>query len=344
MDLIDLIPHIVWTSDGDGAMDYANRRWVEYTGIGLDDAKGMGWLAALHLDDAASVASTWRQAVLARADYEAECRLRRASDGTYRWHLCRAVPKLDADRQIVAWLGTYTDYDDQRRTLHTGDELIALATHELRTPLTALKLRLEALTRGNSLKGKLQERIENALAQAFRLEGLIDEVVDASRLAAGRLQICTEGMDLAQLTAEILTRRRAEAEHLGIRLESSCATPVFGNWDRARVEQLISNLVSEVFRYSRGGSVNVQVGASGRSARLSIIQRGGAFGPSALSAKLERAATAGNGRDGLSLGFYVARQIVRLLGGSIELRSLPEHSAAFTVQLPLCGELAHPAT
>ncbi|HMA92266.1 MAG TPA: PAS domain-containing sensor histidine kinase [Polyangiaceae bacterium] len=339
MDLIDSLPHIVWTSDCNGAMNYANQRWVEYTGIGVEDAKGTGWLAALHLDDADGVAQSWQRAVRAGVAYEAECRLRRACDGSYRWHLCRALPEFDTSRRIVAWLGTCTDCDDLRRASSERDELIALAVHELRTPLTALKLRLEALARADGSKGKLQGRLENALEQALRVESLLQELVDASAFASGRTQIRTEKVELSQLTAEIVNRRRPEADRLGITIELDSTALISGDWDRDRVGQAISNLISEAFRHASGGSVAVQIARMERCAVAMVVGRRRALG-STSRPHADREEAKQSRRGGVSLGFHVARQIAQLHGGTLELSFQPEKGTALSMRLPLPSELS----
>lgn len=113
--LADAMPQLVWTATPAGDLDYVNQRWVEYTGLSLEESSGMGWLAALHPDDARPTAERWHQSVAAGDVYELGCRYRRAADGMYRWHLSRALPQRDAQGRICRWLGTCTDIEDQKR-------------------------------------------------------------------------------------------------------------------------------------------------------------------------------------------------------------------------------------
>jgi len=113
--LADAMPQLVWTATADGAMDYVNDRWVEYTGLSAPESNGSGWLAALHPDDVAPTVERWKSTVQSGQVFELACRFRRASDGMYRWHLSRAFPQKDASGGICRWLGTCTDIDDQKR-------------------------------------------------------------------------------------------------------------------------------------------------------------------------------------------------------------------------------------
>jgi PAS domain S-box-containing protein len=115
--LAESIPQIVWTADAAGKSDYFNQRWYEYTGLprGEQHAAELGAQEAVHADDRAAVLEAWRRAAETGEPYEVELRLRRGSDGSYRWHLARSLPLRDAGGRVVKWFGTSTDIDDRRR-------------------------------------------------------------------------------------------------------------------------------------------------------------------------------------------------------------------------------------
>jgi PAS domain S-box-containing protein len=113
--LADAMPQIVWTARPDGYTDYYNQRWLEYTGMTLEQTQGWGWQPALHPEDVEHCLRLWATAVETGKAYEIEYRFRRASDGTYRWHLGRGVPMRGANGEIVKWFGTATDIDDRKR-------------------------------------------------------------------------------------------------------------------------------------------------------------------------------------------------------------------------------------
>ncbi|MEP7121900.1 MAG: PAS domain S-box protein [Byssovorax sp.] len=113
--LIEAIPQLVWTTTPDGQGDYYNRRWIEYTGMSGEPRDNPDLIDVFHPDDRAACFSKWTEAVATGSSYELEYRMRRASDGAYRWHLGRAVPLRGDDGRIVKWFGTCTDIDDQRR-------------------------------------------------------------------------------------------------------------------------------------------------------------------------------------------------------------------------------------
>ncbi|WP_287127514.1 CHASE3 domain-containing protein [Candidatus Cyanaurora vandensis] len=112
--LTDALPQIVWTAQPDGNLDYYNQRWFEYTGLTLAETQGSGWQPVLHPDDLQNCVDRWTHSVQTGTDYEVEYRFKRAGDGTYRWHLGRALPIHDSRGQIIKWIGTCTDTDDQK--------------------------------------------------------------------------------------------------------------------------------------------------------------------------------------------------------------------------------------
>jgi PAS domain S-box-containing protein len=113
-DVIETIPTLAWTSTPEGTTDFVNQRWLEYTGISLEDTSGVGWKVAFHPADIASQAEKWRESLATGKPFENEARLRRASDGQYRWFLHRGVPLRDERAEIVKWFGTATDIEDRK--------------------------------------------------------------------------------------------------------------------------------------------------------------------------------------------------------------------------------------
>jgi len=112
--IVDTIPTMVWRSRPDGARDFVNRTWLEYTGLPAQQAQGAGWQVAVHPEDRARVADAWRSATASGEAFEQEMRLRRA-DGAYRWVLSRAVALRDQHGHIVRWYGALTDIEDRKQ-------------------------------------------------------------------------------------------------------------------------------------------------------------------------------------------------------------------------------------
>lgn len=114
--LVDAIPQVVWVMYPDGTCDYCNHRWYDYTGQHPEQAQGDGWLQCIHPDDRQRILSVWQRAAQSGEVYEVEQRVRQNATGVYRWFLARALPMRDESGQVVKWLGTCTDIENQKQT------------------------------------------------------------------------------------------------------------------------------------------------------------------------------------------------------------------------------------
>lgn len=335
MNLAEAVPLSVWTADPDGHLTYANRYWTEYTAIAPEQARGMGWAAAVHEADRESYVEAWREAIESGKPYERECRLRRG-DGVFRWHLSRAVPERGENGQIISWLGTLTDIEESKQAVFARDEFLSIASHELRTPLTALKLRLQSVLHSRDLSEKSERRVDSAVRQADRLERLIDNLLDVSRITTGHLQLEPEPFDLADMAREVAERFREQAARDGVPVGLEAPAPVVGCWDRLRLEQVLTNLLANAFKFGDGQPIGVRVDGDHQSAVLTVADRGIGISPEDIGRifhQFERV-TGHRTLGGLGMGLYIARQITDAHGGRIEVESAKGEGSSFRVILP----------
>jgi PAS domain S-box-containing protein len=167
--LAEAMPQIVWMTRPDGWNTYLNQRWVDYTGISLEDSYGAGWNTPLHLDDRQRAWDVWQQA-MAGGDYNLECRLRRA-DGSYRWMLVRGSPVRDAAGQLTKWIGTSTDIDDLKQAQEVALNAERVQ-RELAVELEAERARLvaaQAVARVGSWEADLSTRGVIWSAETYRI-------------------------------------------------------------------------------------------------------------------------------------------------------------------------------
>src|SRR5258708_13165875 len=116
--VFDTLPTLAWSARLDGSADFFNQRWLDYTGLSIEEARDWGWTVALHPDDLNGLVDYWRSVLAAREPGEIEGRLRRF-DGVYRWFLFRATPSFDNDGRVVKWFGTNTDIEDRKSAEET---------------------------------------------------------------------------------------------------------------------------------------------------------------------------------------------------------------------------------
>ncbi|HME91290.1 MAG TPA: PAS domain-containing protein, partial [Myxococcaceae bacterium] len=233
-------------------------------------------------------------------------------------------------------------YQQAQEAIHARDEFMSIASHELRTPLSALVLQLSDLQRilqqerAEKVQDKITKKVNNAMKATSRLSKLVESLLDVSRIATGRLQLQMEELDLAEVAQEVVERHADAARRAGCDLRLRAPQRVPGKWDRVRLEQILTNLISNALKYGEGKPVEVAVEGGDDAATLSIKDHGIGISSEDLArifGPFERAVSIRH-YGGLGLGLYVARQIVQAHGGSIQVESAPSAGATFVVKLP----------
>ncbi|MCP3099639.1 CHASE domain-containing protein [Myxococcus sp. K15C18031901] len=233
---------------------------------------------------------------------------------------------------------------EAQAAVRVRDEFLSVAAHELRTPLTSLKLQLQLLFRQLRQEarldaGRLERSMETCERQTTRLSQLIDSLLDVSRLTSGRMELQLEELDLGEVVRELAQRFESEAQAAGVRLSVDASERILGRWDRLRLEQVITNLVSNALKYGHGAPVDVRVRGDTDVARLEVEDRGIGVAPEDARRIFDRFERAVSSRHygGLGLGLFITRQLVEALGGRIAVESRPGQGSVFTVTLPLSG-------
>ena len=231
-------------------------------------------------------------------------------------------------------------YRASKQAVALRDEFLSVASHELRTPVTSLMLAVQsALSVGDSAPpGFLRQALESAERQSRRLGRLVDTLLDVSRVESGRLELAHEPVDLVPLVADVVRLFADDARRAGCAVQvDTTLTTLVGRWDRGRLEQVVSNLLSNALKYGAGHPIVITIARSDDRARLGVSDQGiGIPAPEhgRIFERFERAVSARH-YGGLGLGLYIVRRIVDALGGSITVESAPGAGATFTVELPL---------
>lgn len=230
-----------------------------------------------------------------------------------------------------------------KRALRARDEFIAVASHDLRSPLTSLKLQLQTLTRRAGAAGVrelptewLQPRLDRMTRQLERVGTLLDDLLDVSRLQAGRLALVVEEVDLAALVREVAAQHLELLAGSGCELRLDARGPLVGRWDPLRLEQVVSNLITNAAKYGSGRPVEIRVAAVESNAVLSVRDHGVGIAPEDQPRIFEQFSRVGDrgAFTGTGLGLWIVNRIVTALGGRIRVDSTPGEGSTFTVELP----------
>src|SRR6185437_6978285 len=218
-------------------------------------------------------------------------------------------------------------YEEARQAIAIRDEFLSIASHELRTPLTALQLQLQALRRllrkGSPDPVQIPERLDKAIAFAGRFDALVRDLLDVTRIAAGRLRIDVKDVDLTAVAREVVERFSDEAARAGCPLELRDRGPVVLRCDRARIDQVLTNLLGNAIKYGAGKLVRVAVGKEGDRAVIVVQDHGIGVVPELHGRIFERFERGVSDRNygGFGLGLWIAREIVLAHGGTIGIES-----------------------
>ena len=354
--LADNLPQIVWVTRPDGSHEYYNRRWYDYTGLALNSSLEQSWDPLFHPDDLERANTSWARALSTGNRYDIEFRLKRGSDGAYRWFLGRACPSRDADGAITNWFGTCTDIHEQKLTEDAlreagdkvreensqKDEFLGMISHELRTPLNAVfgwtRLMQENLLSEEERGEAVKSIMRNAEAQAR----LIEDVLDITRIINHKLSLDREVINP-------LTSWRSGGSRPSFRRcqrKSCCesaneAEDLLVDADPNRLQQVLLNLLTNAVKFTRrGGKVRVRTAREKAGAAIEILDTGQGISAELLPHIFERFrqgdSSSTRHHGGLGLGLTIAHQLVVMHGGTIDVQSDGVgHGSRFTVRLPI---------
>ena len=238
---------------------------------------------------------------------------------------------------------------ETRDAVRIREDFMAVASHELKTPLTPLKMQLNLLRRildSGGLENKPRARellrlIGSTDQQIKKLVWLIDDMLEASRISAGRLTLKEGSVDLAEVVQEVCDRFAYELGASKCELRLNLEPGVVGRWDPLRIEQIVTNLLTNAMKYGSGNPIEITVSSHENTGILSVRDFGigiSEIDQGRIFQRFERAVTLKR-YGGLGLGLFITRQIVEAHHGTIHVKSEVGRGSTFTVELPKTFEL-----
>lgn len=350
-DLVEGINHgFVWSADPDTfTFSYVSPRAELLLGYPLEQwqtERGF-WANHLHPDDREPVLEMFKKAQMGR-DLSCDHRFFTIEGIEMSLHtgvrLARRGEGVGYELRGLSVDITYLKRIESalREAVHVRDEFLSIASHELKTPITPLKLQVQQLhrliQRGEAVNTeRLLKYIVTWNRQLDRLSHLIEDLLDVSRISAGRLTIQPEEMDLPEMLREVVDRFKEESERTHNEICFSIPEKLSGFWDRIRIEQVFINLISNALKYAPGKPILVGLSAQDDKIVLSVKDSGPGIPlekQSKIFERFERAVSASD-ISGLGLGLYISRQIIEAHGGSIRVETEPNKGSNFIVELPI---------
>lgn len=231
---------------------------------------------------------------------------------------------------------------EAEKGIEIRDEFLNIASHELKTPLTSLQLQLQILEKKAAQKSEIDREdimtmLRTSQRQIKRLAQLINNLLDVSRISSQHLELETEIVELNEIVHDVLYRHEDAIKASGSDITILNGVKVKGHWDPFRLDQVITNLISNAIKYGEGKPITIEISKEKDQAKLVVKDTGIGIEPKdkeRIFDRFERTETAKH-FGGLGLGLYIVKQIVEAHEGEIWVESQPHKGSIFTVKLPL---------
>jgi signal transduction histidine kinase len=273
------------------------------------------------------------EAIRARSVFELEHRVRRV-DGSQGWTLSRAVPMFRDDGEIDEWIGAASDITERkmaeeklRELDRRKDEFLAMLAHELRNPLAPIGAAADLLQRATPSEALVRSTSQIIGRQVRHMTGLIDDLLDVSRVTRGLVELDKAELDVGAIAADaveqVAPQVEARRQQLEVRLPSA---PALVCGDKKRLVQVLANILNNAAKYTQeGGRLRLDVAADEETVRIEVVDNGIGMAPELaarafdLFVQAERSADRASG--GLGLGLALVRSLVKLHGGTVSCDS-----------------------
>ena len=339
--LLNSMPQQVWTATATGIISYVNEICCRDFGKTREELRGEGWQSFVHPDDLPICIRAWSYALSQNSEYSVQFRLRMA-DGQYKWHLGKAIPLIESG-ELKMWMGTNTNIDIQKSNEQRKDEFLAIASHELKTPLTSIKAFNQLMKRSKDPK-KLQGFVEKSASQIFRLEQLITDLLDVTKINSGNMTFEKDAFQFSEIIATAVQTVQAMSPDHELLLENSIDVSYHG--DRLRIEQVLMNFLTNAVKYSpNGGKVIITGKIQSDNIVVSVQDFGIGIAEFEMQRLFERYYRVDNEDlryEGLGLGLFICSEILKAHHGSFWLESKLEVGSTFYFRLPLKQQAAVP--
>ncbi len=352
---IETIPAMAFTALPDGSRTFVNRRWVEYTGLTVEHAAGLGWQAVIHPDDLKRVLEKWRVSVATGESMEYEARGRRA-DGEYRWFLIRAVPMRDKRGNILQWYGLMIDIEDRKRAEEEREslrsdlahvnrvsmmgELTASLAHEVKQPIAATVFNASAclrwLKRDQPDLDEVREAADRIMRDGKRAGDIIERLQSFYKKSPPKREL----VEVNEIVQEMVGLLRGEANRhaVSIRTDLAADLPEI-TADRVQLQQVLMNLMLNAVEAMKetGGVLTVKSHLDQDGRVLISVSDTGVGLPTEKADQIFNAFFTTK-PQGSGMGLAISRSIVESHGGHLWATPNSGRGATFHFTLPIAAD------
>ncbi len=357
--LADTSPVLIWM-DGPAGCEFLNRAYVDFYGVPAEQLLEFRWVHFMHPADRDGYMADYQATAAARQSFVGEARVRRA-DGQWRWLLSHVVPRFAPDGVFLGRVGSSTDVtalkeigsdlqrarDEALAASRAKDDFLAALSHELRTPLNPVLM----LASDAAVNPALSETVRAdfaAIRKNIEIEaGLIDDLLDLTRISRGKLAFDFRPLDLHRVLREALAAVQSEIEQKGLIMEVNLASDQAGvAGDMVRLQQVFWNVLRNAAKFTaEGGRIRVTTRNHKGEIVVTVEDTGIGMSPEELERIFDPFSQGDHAVEGISrrfgglgLGLTIARRLVEHHGGSISAASAGRgHGTTLAISLPLAA-------
>ncbi|ACU90271.1 PAS domain-containing hybrid sensor histidine kinase/response regulator [Desulfomicrobium baculatum] len=349
---------LIWTSGEDTLCDYFNEPWLDFTGRTLEQELGNGWVEGVHAEDLDRCIDTYVTAFARREPFNMEYRLRHVS-GEYRWLVDQGTPRFNSQGAFVGYIGHCLDITPRKQmevelvaaknaaesANKAKSAFLANMSHEIRTPLNGL-LGMMQLLETTDTSDEQQMYIEMAIRSGGRLTRLLSDILDLSRIEAGRMPLSEEPFNLSETFSAVTDSFGPVSiqKRLPVRIDVAPDVPkeVFG--DEVRVRQVLFNLVGNAMKFTDQGEVRIEVSTllplppDTVRVLFCVTDTGAGMSDTTLKTLGNPFTQASEGftreHQGAGLGLSICKRLVAAMGGTLTFESTLGAGTAAYLMLP----------
>jgi PAS domain S-box-containing protein len=355
-DAVETMPALAFVADPKGSRTFLNRGWLEYTGMSSEQALGSGWQVAVHPDDLTRVTERWRKSQTTGEPLDYEARLRRGSDGIYRWFQMRARPLRDNRGKIVKWCAVANDIEDRKRAerlqadlnhasrVSTLGELVASISHELAQPITATTNNAKASLRWLQHDPPDLAQVRKGTESIIEAGAFASEIINRLRSLYKKSSPKRELVAINEVIGEMAGMLRSEARRHGVSIRTDLKDDLpMTVADRVQLQQVLMNLMLNGIEAMKdtGGVLMVksQLGEDGQI-EISVSDTGTGLPVGKADQIFDAFFT--TKPQGSGMGLAISKSIVESHGGRIWANGDGGRGATFHFTLPAAPAETNP--
>ncbi|MEP6749431.1 MAG: ATP-binding protein [Bacteroidota bacterium] len=323
------IPQVAFTATALGEIDYVNERWYDYS-PSLEKFPGV-------CPGDPVISDQWKKMLGGTSALELETRIGKLDSNDFRYHLLRVVPVAEHGK-VIRWVGTFTDIEEQKQVEKKKDEFLSIASHELKTPLTSIKGYLQIMDKVLTEDGKTRAFAERALNQVNKLDGLINDLLDVSKIENGELKFDLHELNFEELVASTLDMLRQI--YPAVTIEHNNTVDAWTRGNALRLEQVIINFISNAIKYTPSCTRLSVITRVTEEGNLYFGVQDAGIGISAenqekIFGKFFRVSESAARAQGLGIGLYICAEILNRHDAKFGVQSEPGKGSLFYFTLPL---------